>query len=544
MRNLFILCLALVGTYSANAQVFDNYVNYTTTTNPLYANDGVKVLWDNGQTHYYHLSHIAWWGGAIVTKFDQFGNVVWAQPVNVTAASYHYYTMSFNHNESEIAIVGTVVNGTNQDLLVTTISTATGLMTNSQAYKINGTGKAVGMTILYYATSDEYIVAGNYSTCQNCDHMFLARIDRATLAIGWNGFFNDVNTNQYEVYRDMVLYDDEVTLLGFRNNIELMLFHFDLPSNLLTYNYGGGANTIGLLYSEILETPPHFIVDVDAGGVPFHFIGAGISTQQGAINVLLTRTAYSNFAIQWSNRYVDMANVSNQIWSPGRLKVHNNRMVTSFRTANSTLPNNGIILVNKNNGNLLNAIEYDNWSNAHLYEVQSLSGAQTFMTGEYSGGMRYFDGNQFGVNNSGCGYASRNIMPDPEIPSVKPYEFQSTTLLSSTGSTINQQTVNGNFTDCSGGFIGSFKKEQTTGLDEAHELANTVYPNPTSGILTVSVNDDIQQVRLTNLHGQVLITITQLRDQLTLDLSSYPAGIYLVELQGSESIESIRVSKY
>lgn len=68
-------------------------------------------------------------------------------------------------------------------------------------------------------------------------------------------------------------------------------------------------------------------------------------------------------------------------------------------------------------------------------------------------------------------------------------------------------------------------------IDEATSAAFKVYPNPTEGMLTISVNDNLDspQVVVNDLSGKVLLTQT-IAHQEQIDLSSLSNGIYMVSI--------------
>lgn len=74
---------------------------------------------------------------------------------------------------------------------------------------------------------------------------------------------------------------------------------------------------------------------------------------------------------------------------------------------------------------------------------------------------------------------------------------------------------------------------EITDLDDAISDADkiNIYPNPTDGLLYINVsNSIINDIVVTDISGQVYINETVNTNQLEIDFSSYPKGIYLVNI--------------
>ena len=78
------------------------------------------------------------------------------------------------------------------------------------------------------------------------------------------------------------------------------------------------------------------------------------------------------------------------------------------------------------------------------------------------------------------------------------------------------------------------------GLDE-HQANAVVYPNPTSGLITVEA-DDMERVRVVNMLGQVMEeTAVDHADKMTLNLADLPASVYLLEIKTKEGLVKRRI---
>jgi hypothetical protein len=78
------------------------------------------------------------------------------------------------------------------------------------------------------------------------------------------------------------------------------------------------------------------------------------------------------------------------------------------------------------------------------------------------------------------------------------------------------------------------------GVDEQQAKA-VVYPNPTSGLITVEA-DNMERVRVVNMLGQVMEeTAVDRADKLTLNLADLPASVYLIEIKTKEGLVKRRI---
>ena len=89
------------------------------------------------------------------------------------------------------------------------------------------------------------------------------------------------------------------------------------------------------------------------------------------------------------------------------------------------------------------------------------------------------------------------------------------------------------FSDSINDQVSAFTLTNTPALDIK------VYPNPTLGEITVSAKEDIQNLTLTNMAGQVLLTGQNNR----LDLTTVPSGVYNLEIQPKDGRNVKRIVK-
>ena len=83
----------------------------------------------------------------------------------------------------------------------------------------------------------------------------------------------------------------------------------------------------------------------------------------------------------------------------------------------------------------------------------------------------------------------------------------------------------------------------TTSIGEDTEKSLSLYPNPTENSFTIEA-EGLQQVRVFNVMGQIVTSLTTQEDSVTIDLSAQPKGCYFVETtttQGRSTTKVVRL---
>ena len=102
------------------------------------------------------------------------------------------------------------------------------------------------------------------------------------------------------------------------------------------------------------------------------------------------------------------------------------------------------------------------------------------------------------------------------------------------GVSVNSMDQVKRFTELNLGLVATLAGLVSTGVDEAVSEGLTVFPNPTSGTLTVK-GLPMRQVEVYDLMGQRVINETCHEDEIQLDVSSLVAGVYvLLVTQGGD----------
>ncbi len=71
-----------------------------------------------------------------------------------------------------------------------------------------------------------------------------------------------------------------------------------------------------------------------------------------------------------------------------------------------------------------------------------------------------------------------------------------------------------------------------------------VYPNPTSDRIKIENSRGYQQARLTDIRGHCVATLRLGKESTEIDVAALPAGIYILELIGDNTLAQVRVVKF
>ena len=107
--------------------------------------------------------------------------------------------------------------------------------------------------------------------------------------------------------------------------------------------------------------------------------------------------------------------------------------------------------------------------------------------------------------------------------------------------------VSGDVHSCQEGLLQSYRKAVAETEQEADQItALQLYPNPSHGIFTIELeSSEPITYQVTTLTGKVLIATTQVSSpQFSIDLTDYSEGIYLLHLQRSQAVETIKLAKH
>jgi hypothetical protein len=100
------------------------------------------------------------------------------------------------------------------------------------------------------------------------------------------------------------------------------------------------------------------------------------------------------------------------------------------------------------------------------------------------------------------------------------------------------------YTELNLGLVATLAGIISNGVDEGFSDEIMVFPNPTSGTLTVK-GTGIRQLEVFNLFGQLLIKETCHSSAVQLDIASLAAGVYVLRVtDDAMNVHSHRLVKY
>jgi len=83
-----------------------------------------------------------------------------------------------------------------------------------------------------------------------------------------------------------------------------------------------------------------------------------------------------------------------------------------------------------------------------------------------------------------------------------------------------------------------------TGIESPKAVEFSYYPNPVKEKLCISSNVQIKSVRIFNINGEVIQSLTFDNEIVSVDFSQLKSGIYLLEINGlKDSKKNIKIIK-
>lgn len=83
----------------------------------------------------------------------------------------------------------------------------------------------------------------------------------------------------------------------------------------------------------------------------------------------------------------------------------------------------------------------------------------------------------------------------------------------------------------------------TLGTNDFDDTNFTFYPNPTNGVIQLKYNSLINEVTVSNLLGQILVSKKTDSNQVEIDLSSLPNAIYIIRVNSENGSKVVKVIK-
>jgi protein subunit release factor A len=84
-------------------------------------------------------------------------------------------------------------------------------------------------------------------------------------------------------------------------------------------------------------------------------------------------------------------------------------------------------------------------------------------------------------------------------------------------------------------------KEDPAAISEiANSISVNVFPNPTSGLITIETNDLIEEIVLMSANGQMITRTTE----KTVDLTNLPSGVYFLNIETDNGVITKKILKH
>ena len=87
------------------------------------------------------------------------------------------------------------------------------------------------------------------------------------------------------------------------------------------------------------------------------------------------------------------------------------------------------------------------------------------------------------------------------------------------------------------------REDTTTGIEDYTSLNFNYYPNPTTDIMSVNAENNIETISIMNLMGQEVLKIQPATTQTSIDLSALKAGVYMMRVQMGDQTKTVKVIK-
>lgn len=99
--------------------------------------------------------------------------------------------------------------------------------------------------------------------------------------------------------------------------------------------------------------------------------------------------------------------------------------------------------------------------------------------------------------------------------------------------------------ECTDGISnGNINKKMETEIDHRVDAKTVIFPNPTKGMIKIRTATKIQELYIYDLAGKIIMRKDNLEEgKNTIDMTSYPQGIYLVRVRTNNNWETFKVIK-
>lgn len=152
----------------------------------------------------------------------------------------------------------------------------------------------------------------------------------------------------------------------------------------------------------------------------------------------------------------------------------------------------------------------------------------------------YAEINYCNLTMPGGATGSNNINENPQFanPGMLDFHLTETSPCIDAGTDIGFEYI-GETPD-----IGCYEFDQYLITNEFQTNDFTVSPNPTTGKINLEFADNnIKQIRISDLTGKTIIEKSEIQQSQTIDLSSFESGIYIINIKTDKEIFTARIVK-
>lgn len=83
------------------------------------------------------------------------------------------------------------------------------------------------------------------------------------------------------------------------------------------------------------------------------------------------------------------------------------------------------------------------------------------------------------------------------------------------------------------------KTTSTAGINSINNDSFTIFPNPAKNVISITNNDNILQVNIINTLGETVYSSAKINSSI--DISNYTSGVYIVEVKGKTTSQTIKL---
>jgi hypothetical protein len=84
---------------------------------------------------------------------------------------------------------------------------------------------------------------------------------------------------------------------------------------------------------------------------------------------------------------------------------------------------------------------------------------------------------------------------------------------------------------------------QNVNVEDQSARTMRVYPNPATTVLYIENAGEVQGIDIVNTDGRLVRTISTVQEQMTIDVSGLPGGVYFIRSYQKDQVNTIKLVK-